>query len=369
MTSICKAIALAVFALGVIVLQAGTAHATDGWYVRGDVGYSIDGEIDFNDPYGSDDLDNDWMASGGGGYGFSNGIRLEGELAYRNNSASRSDEVDARALMANVYYDFNREGRVAPYIGAGAGYARVHADDLGSDSGVAYQAMVGVGVRVTPQLTVDIGYRYFKVPNLDYKATGHRTVQVYDEGDDGEGYCPKNRYNDNEYYYPEEPQYTEVSEPYSYGVEGDYVHQAITLGVRYQFAAPAAPAPAPMPVAPPAPVAVCPRSDFVVYFEWDRDDLNAQALDVIDNAVTRARECNMSAAAIVGHTDTSGSIAYNAALSERRAAVVRDALAARGVAVSMMTTEARGESDLAQATADGVREPLNRRTAVTITFQ
>jgi outer membrane protein OmpA-like peptidoglycan-associated protein len=72
---------------------------------------------------------------------------------------------------------------------------------------------------------------------------------------------------------------------------------------------------------------------------------------------------------VVGHTDTSGSTEYNQGLSERRSSVVRDALVARGVPASIISTDARGESDLARPTADGVREPLNRRTAVTITFQ
>jgi outer membrane protein OmpA-like peptidoglycan-associated protein len=41
---------------------------------------------------------------------------------------------------------------------------------------------------------------------------------------------------------------------------------------------------------------------------------------------------------------------------------------AGGVAAASITTEARGESDQAKATADGVREPLNRRAEVTITI-
>jgi OmpA-OmpF porin, OOP family len=49
--------------------------------------------------------------------------------------------------------------------------------------------------------------------------------------------------------------------------------------------------------------------------------------------------------------------------------VVRDALVARGINAGSIRTEARGETDLAQPTRDGVREPLNRRTAVTISFQ
>jgi outer membrane protein OmpA-like peptidoglycan-associated protein len=107
----------------------------------------------------------------------------------------------------------------------------------------------------------------------------------------------------------------------------------------------------------------------VVYFEWDRSNLNQAALETIDAAVSRARQCNVGGVVVVGHTDTSGSAQYNIGLSERRASVVRDALVARGIAAGSIQTQARGETDLARATRDGVREPLNRRTAVTISFR
>lgn len=123
------------------------------------------------------------------------------------------------------------------------------------------------------------------------------------------------------------------------------------------------------PPPPPPPVTTCPTSEFVVYFEWDRSNLNQAALETIDAAVNRARQCNVGGVVVVGHTDTSGSPTYNEGLSERRASVVRDALVARGIPTGSITTQARGETDLARATADGVREPLNRRTAVTITFR
>jgi outer membrane protein OmpA-like peptidoglycan-associated protein len=92
-------------------------------------------------------------------------------------------------------------------------------------------------------------------------------------------------------------------------------------------------------------------------------------METIDAAVARARQCNVGGVVVVGHTDTSGSAQYNVGLSERRASVVRDALVARGIAAASIRTEARGENDLARATRDGVREPLNRRTAVTISFR
>ncbi|HEV7227564.1 MAG TPA: cell envelope biogenesis protein OmpA, partial [Brevundimonas sp.] len=52
----------------------------------------------------------------------------------------------------------------------------------------------------------------------------------------------------------------------------------------------------------------------------------------------------------------------------RRARTVADALVARGVNSGVLRVDARGERDLARATADGVREPLNRRATIDINF-
>ena len=49
--------------------------------------------------------------------------------------------------------------------------------------------------------------------------------------------------------------------------------------------------------------------------------------------------------------------------------IVADGLTARGVSASLISQEALGESKPAVATQDGVKEPLNRRTEVVITFQ
>ena len=110
---------------------------------------------------------------------------------------------------------------------------------------------------------------------------------------------------------------------------------------------------------------------FSVYFEWDSSGLTEQAQTVIERAVARAveNECTVSVATIAGYTDTSGNRAYNARLSARRASIVRDALIQRGVVAESISTQANGESGLAKATADGIREPLNRRAEVVITVQ
>jgi outer membrane protein OmpA-like peptidoglycan-associated protein len=41
-------------------------------------------------------------------------------------------------------------------------------------------------------------------------------------------------------------------------------------------------------------------------------------------------------------------------------------LEARGIDASLITADGRGETELAVSTRDGVREPLNRRSEVTI---
>jgi outer membrane protein OmpA-like peptidoglycan-associated protein len=323
--------------------MASQAQAREGWYVRGDLGYSVDGQLDTSFDTGDVDIarvqggpqalivnqqfdfDDDFMADVGVGHSFGNGFRLEGELAHRRNDISGEDaDIKADSLMFNGFYDFNHDGRLQPYLGVGAGYARVDVEDE-NDSSWAWQAMAGVAMPINDKLTFDAAYRLFRVEDLDFS-----------------------------------------------GIDADYEHQAVTVGLRYQFGAAAAPAPqtpSPQPQPPaPAAAAVCPTSQFTVYFEWDRSNLNQAATEVIDQAVARAHQCNVSAIEVVGHTDTSGSDAYNMGLSERRAGVVRDALVARGLQASSMTTQAQGETHLARQTADGVREPLNRRTAVTITF-
>jgi outer membrane protein OmpA-like peptidoglycan-associated protein len=333
-----SALALAALLVGL----SGPAAATEGWYARADVGYSVGGALEVNDT--DLDFDDDWSQHLGLGYAFANNFRLEGEFAHRANDFSDFDgDVTAWALMANLYYDFNRGGRFEPYVGLGVGGAQIETGGVigpisfdDDDTVFAYQAMIGVAIGLSQQWDLDLGYKYFVAPDVGVDG-------IFD---------------------------IETPEPISF--DGDYEHQAVTLGLRYQFASPA-PAPAPYTpppavVTPPAPVA-CPASSFVVYFEWDRSNLNQAAQDTINAAVQRARECNLSNAVVVGHTDTSGSAAYNVGLSERRAGVVRDALVAGGLSAGAITTQARGETDLATPTRDGVREPLNRRTAVTITFR
>jgi OmpA family len=69
---------------------------------------------------------------------------------------------------------------------------------------------------------------------------------------------------------------------------------------------------------------------------------------------------------VTGHTDTSGSAASNLKLSERRAEAVAAELVRNGVPATSIVTVGRGEEDLLVPTADGVREPRNRRVEIVV---
>ncbi len=125
----------------------------------------------------------------------------------------------------------------------------------------------------------------------------------------------------------------------------------------------------PPPPAPPVPQSsFCDQGDtqFVVYFEWDKSRLTNEAAAVVDQASSIAQQCGISGVVLEGHADSSGNASYNVGLSNRRANTVKSALVSRGFQSSSITTEARGESQLAVQTGDNVREPLNRRTEVII---
>lgn len=129
---------------------------------------------------------------------------------------------------------------------------------------------------------------------------------------------------------------------------------------------PPPPPPRPRPPAPPPPACTI-QLPVKLYFDFDVDVPSPEAREVIGEVVRSMQNCGWSGLSITGHADRSGSDRYNQALSERRARNVADLVTAAGVAASAVTVEARGESQPAVATADGVREPLNRRVEVTST--
>ncbi|HIP77765.1 MAG TPA: OmpA family protein, partial [Kiloniellaceae bacterium] len=67
---------------------------------------------------------------------------------------------------------------------------------------------------------------------------------------------------------------------------------------------------------------------------------------------------------ITGHADSSGAVAYNQTLSERRANRVIDELVSGGVDAIRVSGRGVGETQLLIPTGDGVREEGNRAVVI-----
>lgn len=131
---------------------------------------------------------------------------------------------------------------------------------------------------------------------------------------------------------------------------------------------PAPPPPRPLPPPPPPPAPVCEdQQPGLVFFEWDSDVPSDGAADTIRFVAANAERCSWNSFTVVGHTDRSGSNAYNDDLSMRRAEAVADLMVSLGIERSQMSISAEGETNPRVPTEDGIRSPENRRVEVTVT--
>jgi outer membrane protein OmpA-like peptidoglycan-associated protein len=311
------------------------------------------------------------------GHESASGWRKEFEFSFRENDLRHfpgdglaftgwnentvDGDVQSIAFMFNVIKNFNSDSAVTPFVGLGAGIARVKADYSGADPSFsggfgsleihdkswefAYQGIAGLAFALAEGLSLDLSYRYFRTMDPDFSGTLAGTAAQF-----------KQEYNSH----------------------------SVFAGLRWNFGAPAAAAPqykdcwdgSSVPVTAECPpqltedqAAALEPINVVVYFDYDKSNLTPEASNLIREAAARALANDVDAVVVSGHTDRSGSSAYNQALSQRRATTVRDALIANGVPADKIRLEAFGEDRPAKPTEDGVREPLNRRAEVVISFQ
>jgi opacity protein-like surface antigen len=90
-------------------------------------------------------------------------------------------KVKVDAVMFNLIGRYP-EGKLHPYVGAGAGYAYLQIDDIkasfaginvlnassGSDSVFAYQFLAGLNVDITKNWFTGLGYKYFHAGKASY---------------------------------------------------------------------------------------------------------------------------------------------------------------------------------------------------------
>ncbi|MBC7504280.1 MAG: OmpA family protein [Sandarakinorhabdus sp.] len=332
--------------------SAGTAVVSKGLRVRHKIGYDAGGNI---------------------GYDFGK-FRAEFEVAYKGNTVDKilveqaipgifygvatapatvvtaltppvgsynlaDGSAKVLSFMANGLFDFGgQNGDMGAYVGSGVGIARVQHSNYklvspgavaidDSDTGVAWQVLAGVYKPLSDHVDLGLKYRFFNVDNVNTFTTN--------------GLATQTRYRSH----------------------------SVMLTLAYNFFEPVMappPPPPPAPVAlPPCPPAAVTPGPFLVFFDWDKSLITAEAAAILDRAAEQFAATGQANVALAGHADTSGTAEYNVRLSQRRADSVKGYLAGKGVPEAAMVTEAFGETRLLVETADGVREPQNRRVEIT----
>ena len=279
-------------------------------------------------------------------------LRFEEEFSYANNQASSArilgtnfglsggghgGQINRYALMTNAIYDFTLGWPVTPHLGFGIGAVNLHNSiTVGpGNPGLAgtvcaggctvasssqwefgYQAIAGVRYNINPALAFDLDYRYLATTDPTFKSSfGAKYTSSYS------------------------------------------THNILaSLSVRFGAPPPAPPAPPPPPVLA--------RKVFLVFFDWDKDTITPEGRAIIGQAADAWRAGGNVTIQVTGYTDASGSAGYNQRLSERRANNVANALGRFGVPRQAMDVSGRGKNDQRVPTADGVREPQNRRVEI-----
>lgn len=117
--------------------------------------------------------------------------------------------------------------------------------------------------------------------------------------------------------------------------------------------------------AEPTPLAAVPTpAGLEIRFPFDSAEPDDSTFSLLDRAAARIKAGAGPPLIVRGHADRAGEESYNLELSLRRAVAVWRALIALGVPPSRLLLQALGEGAPRVATADGAREPANRRAAV-----
>jgi len=174
----------------------GSSYATSGsdsgWYVRLDGSYGVHHDPDLVEDSSfelSDSAyDPAWSIGAGIGRYFTRSLR--GDLTYdyrfetdvsgtastaRSGDGLREFGLTSHLLLANLYYDFNRHGRINPYIGIGLGAVYHETSEEthptvcpcvssitaeGDNFDFAGALMAGVALKLRERMNVDLGYRF-----------------------------------------------------------------------------------------------------------------------------------------------------------------------------------------------------------------
>jgi OmpA-OmpF porin, OOP family len=332
-------------ATGLFVAMAGTASAEQpGPYLSLGVGANFLNDADLTGNGVSDkaSFNTGWAAMGAVGYAFDKNWRSELELGFRRNDidsltggGGNAGNVSAGSLMANLLYDFDTGSKWTPYLGVGVGAVRYKANGLqptgtttinDSDTNLAAQGILGIAYDVSQSTQLFLDYHYLQSDDPSVNNSAGTSLST------------------------------------------EYKSHTVMIGFRYSFGTPPAAAAAPMqastPAPAPAPAPAAIARSFQVFFDFDKSDIRPDARPIIEEAANNARKGGVSRINLTGHADRAGPDAYNLRLSQRRAEAVKAELVRLGFNASDISVVAKGEADPLVPTADGVREPKNRRVEI-----
>ncbi len=105
---------------------------------------------------------------------------------------------------------------------------------------------------------------------------------------------------------------------------------------------------------------------FNLYFDLGGDQLTPASRAMVADVTAQVRGRTAIDVTVIGHTDTTGDTASNAALGLRRATLIRDLLIQAGLDGTVVDVRSHGESDPLVRTPDNTAEARNRRVEVTI---
>jgi len=112
----------------------------------------------------------------------------------------------------------------------------------------------------------------------------------------------------------------------------------------------------------------CPlKATLHLNFATDSHKTDAESVAKVAAFATFMKESPAYKANIVGHTDSTASDKYNQALSEKRAAIVKDMLVKEGVAADRLTTAGKGESVPVASNKTKAGRAENRRIEAELT--
>lgn len=119
-----------------------------------------------------------------------------------------------------------------------------------------------------------------------------------------------------------------------------------------------------VPTPSPAPTTECPALPVVIFFDWASAEPPATAGGTVGMLAGSMAKCGWNGFRLTGKADKSGPDDFNMRLSDRRARNIAAMLSAAGVPSTSLSVVAKGEAEPAVETADGVREPVNRRVDI-----